>query len=407
MYKKIKILFLALFLFLSSFGKVRAAPVVNAYFFYGRGCPHCGKMQEFLNELEGRHPQLKVKEYEIYHNRENNALLQKTAENLNVEVGGVPFLVIGKDHFLGFIDGITTKEIENKIIECSQTACEDPVALIVKETEDKKVKPEVSSSNPNSVKGENISKDKFVKLPLFGEVDVYQLSLPVVTFVLAFLDGFNPCAMWTLLFLISLLLGMKDRKRMWILGITFIVTSAAVYFLFLSAWLNLFLFLGFVIWVRILIGLVALTAGGYYLRDYWTNKEASCPVTGSKKRQKIFQKIRAITERKEFFLALGGIIILAITVNLVELVCSAGLPAVYTQILSLSGLPKWQYYLYLLFYILIFMIDDLVVFFTAMITLKAVGLQSKYSRYSHLIGGFLMFFIGLLLLFKPEWLMFG
>jgi len=194
---------------------------------------------------------------------------------------------------------------------------------------------------------------------------------------------------------------------MWVLGITFIVSSAFVYFLFLSAWLNLFLFLGFVVWVRILIGFIALGAGGYYLRDYWINKKGGCNVMRDEKRQKIFEKMRDITQKRQFILAFGGIVLLAIAVNMVELICSAGLPAIYTKILSLSNLPIWQYYLYLLFYILIFMLDDLFVFFTAMITLQAVGIQSKYSRYSHLIGGILMFMIGLLLLFKPEWLMFG
>ena len=167
------------------------------------------------------------------------------------------------------------------------------------------------------------------------------------------------------------------------------------------------MFLGFIIWIRILIGLFALGAGGYYLRDYWINKTAACKVTGDDRKQKVFEKLREITQKPQFFLALGGIILLAIAVNMIELICSAGLPAIYTQILSLSNLPRWQYYLYLVFYILIFMLDDLIVFFTAMITLKATGIQTKYSRYSHLIGGILMLIIGLLLLLKPEWLMFG
>ena len=102
-----------------------------------------------------------------------------------------------------------------------------------------------------------------------------------------------------------------------------------------------------------------------------------------------------------------GIILLAVAVNLIELVCSAGLPAIYTQILSLATLDRWQYYLYLLLYILIFMLDDLIVFFIAMITLKAVGIENKYVRFSRLIGGILITIIGLLLLFKPEILMFG
>ena len=82
------------------------------------------------------------------------------------------------------------------------------------------------------------------------------------------LDGFNPCAMWTLLFLISLLLEIENRKRMWILGTAFIVASASVYFLFMSAWLNLILFLGFVIWIRMFIGIMALLGGGYSLKEF-------------------------------------------------------------------------------------------------------------------------------------------
>jgi len=212
--------------------------------------------------------------------------------------------------------------------------------------------------------------------------------------------------MWTLLFLISLLLGMKNRKRMWILGIAFIVSSAFVYFLFLAAWLNLFIFLGLVIWVRVIIALVALVAGAINLKEYIENK-SGCKIMGDEKRQKFFEKLKSVTSKKNFILALGGIILLAFAVNLVELICSAGLPAIYTKILSMYQLPTWQYYLYLIFYIFVFMIDDLFVFFTAMVTLQAVGIQSKYTKTSHLIGGIIMLIIGLLMLFKPDILMFG
>jgi hypothetical protein len=152
---------------------------------------------------------------------------------------------------------------------------------------------------------------------------------------------------------------------------------------------------------------VALGSGGYHLKEFWTNREAACKVTGSDKRQKIFEKLRKITQKKQFILALLGIILLAFAVNLVELICSAGLPAVYTQILTLSELPVYQYFLYILLYIFIFMLDDLLIFIIAMVTLQATGMTSKYTRYSNLIGGVLMLIIGLLLLLKPEWLMFG
>lgn len=403
----LKLLFIIIILLFLSVSNVNAQPSVTAYFFYGNGCPHCTKEREFLETLIEKYPQLELRAYEIYYDQINNAILKKVAENLEVEARGVPFLVIGDQSFVGYAQGITSSEIEDQVTSCINNGCRDRVSGIVQNSGNPEI---VVSTSPPTVDTPTIqdeSTKKQILVPIIGGINVNNLSLPMLTIVLAFLDGFNPCAMWTLLFLISLLLGMKDKKRMWILGTAFIVSSAFVYFLFLSAWLNLFLFLGFVVWIRALIGILALFAGGYYLWDFWKNKSGGCNVMGSEKRQRIFKKLQTITQKRQLIFALTGIILLAIAVNMVELVCSAGLPAIYTQILSLSELATWQYYLYLCLYILVFMLDDLFVFFTAMITLQAVGVQSKYARFSHLIGGFLMAGIGLLLLFKPEWLMFG
>lgn len=200
---------------------------------------------------------------------------------------------------------------------------------------------------------------------------------------------------------------MKDKKRRWILGIAFILSSGFVYFLFMSAWLNIILFIGFIVWVRIVIGLIAIGGGAYNLKEYFTNKASVCKVTGGEKRQKVFEKLREITHQRSFAIALGGIVLLAFAVNLVELICSAGLPVIFTQVLALSNLTSWQYGLYMFLYIFVFMVDDLFVFITAMVTLEITGISSKYSRFSHLVGGVLMMIIGLLLIFKPEWLMFG
>jgi len=162
-----------------------------------------------------------------------------------------------------------------------------------------------------------------------------------------------------------------------------------------------------VVGVRIIIGGLALLGGGYNLKEFLFNRAGGCRVAGDEKRQKVFQKIKIIIGQHSFWLALGGIILLAFAVNLVELICSAGLPAVYAQVLALNKLTSWQYHLYILLYILFFMLDDLFVFFVAMITLQMTGITTKYTKYSRLIGGLLMLLIGLLLIFKPAWLMFG
>lgn len=395
MIKKIIKYLLLIGIFLLLTKPVMAEDKVNLHFFWASGCPHCEKEKIFLDNLKEKYPQLVVNDYEVTQNSNNLELLKKVGEKLQIDISGVPFTVVGEDHFAGYLNDETTGAAIEDEINCSiKNKCEDVVSGLV-------------SGDNKKESGQKVVIPENLKLPIFGEIKSKNFSLPLLTFVIALVDGFNPCAMWTLLFLISLLLGMKNKKRMWVLGVSFILASGFVYFLFLSAWLNLFLFLGFVVWVRILIGILALGTGGYYLRDYWVNRSGACPVSEGEKRQKIFTKIRSIVEKRSFILAILGIILLAFAVNLVELICSAGLPAIYTKILSLSNLPIWQYYLYLLFYIFIFMLDDLVVFFIAMFTLQVVGMQSKYARFSHLIGGILILTIGILLLLKSEWLMFG
>lgn len=371
---------------------------VNIYFFWGEGCPHCEKQKPFLEKMKNKYPEVTVHSYEISRSSENRKLMQEFGKKLNANVSGVPFTIIGEHYIVGWMDEANTGvQIEDAIKCAINEMCRDVGEEI--KTGYQNIKKEPGVETP--------AIPETLTLPLVGEIHTKNISLPVLTIIIGGLDGFNPCAMWALIFLITLLLNMKNRTRMWILGCAFIVTSAAVYFLFLTAWLNLLLFIGFIFWVRIIIGFVALGGGGYYLKEYFFNPDAGCISTKTEKRKKIFEKLKNLTHEKHFWVALGGIMLLAIAVNLVELICSAGLPAVYTQILTLNNLPTWQYYGYLLLYIFVFMLDDLVVFFIAMTTLRMTGISSKYSRLSHLIGGVVMVIIGLLLLFKHEWLMFG
>ncbi|MDO9509984.1 MAG: hypothetical protein Q7J14_01700 [Candidatus Magasanikbacteria bacterium] len=401
MFKKLFILFSFAILFFSNVFFVSPASAqeeVNLYFFWGNGCPHCFKEEELLEQFKNKYPYLRVYSYEVYGDFKNMILLQKIATKLDARVDGIPFTIIGDKYFSGFSEVSSPADLADRITECKNKVCPDSVAEIV----GLKTTTEVELPINNLPKEE-----KIIKIPFLGEINAVNFSLPFLTVIIGVLDGFNPCAMWILVFLISLLLGMKDRKRMWILGSAFILASSAVYFMFMAAWLNLVLFLGFVFWVRILIAVLALYGGIHNLKEFFTEKEAVCKVTGTEKRQKVFARLKEIVYENSFWLALSGIIILAGVVNLVEILCSAGLPAIYTQILVLNNLPKWQYYLYILGYIFFYMIDDLIIFFIAMTTLQLTGITTKYVRVAKLVGGLLMFIIGILLIFKPEWLMFG
>jgi len=373
-----------------------AAEAVDVHVFWRHGCPHCERARTFLNgAVVGAG--LRLHEYEISGDAGNRDLFKRAVDHFGIANPAVPLVVIGAIHWSGYADDASTgAQMLAAVAACRSSSCPDAVFALRAGTAAPAAKTAPQGGLPKSL-----------RLPLIGDVEIATLSLPALTVLLAAIDGFNPCAMWTLLFLMGLLVGINDRLRMWVLGSAFIATSAAVYYLFLAAWLNLLLFLGMMLWIRIAVGVVAVAGGAYYLREFFANPEALCKVTGGEARQRVLQRLRAVAQEQRFWLALGGIVALAVAVNLVEFVCSAGIPAVYVQVLTLSELPRWQYHAYLLLYILVFMIDDLLIFFVAMKTLQVTGLTGAYARWSHLIGGVLMLLIGLLLLFRPEWLSFG
>lgn len=381
--------------------------VLNVHLFYSYTCPHCEKEREFLEQLKIKYPNVNFAEYEITKSRDNLKLFADVGNKLGDRSGSVPFLVIGTKYITGYLDSDSFRQnIENQIIKAIEEKPEDIVERVITENSIKEsIKEETKKKNtPANIEA---LKEIKIKLPLLGEKNAGEVSLPILTFLIGLLDGFNPCAMWILLFLISLLLGMKDRRKMWIIGGAFILTSAITYFVFMAAWLNFFLIIGYAAIVRIAIGILATALGIYYLWDFYKNRNGGCEIVEEDKRKNIFEKIKKIVSNNNIVLAVGGIMLVAVGVNLLEIMCSAGLPAIYTKILTLNSMTKLQYYMYLLFYVFIFMLDDLIVFVTAMVTLQASGVESKYARYSHLVGGIIILIIGVLMLLKPEVLMFG
>jgi thiol-disulfide isomerase/thioredoxin len=370
---------------------------VAVYLFWTTGCPQCVHEKEFLAALQRRDQAVKVVALEVSGSRENRELFQKVGKLLQADISGVPFTVIGNQYVIGWQDESTTgRAVETAIRNARSGGAPDLVAGLL------------AAPGPSLPGGaDKPAVPETLTLPVLGQVNLKYLSLGAITVIIGALDGFNPCAMWVMVFLITLLLGMEDRRKMWVLGSAFIIASGVVYFLFMTAWLNLLVFLGFIFWIRIIIGCVALFAGGYNLKEYWTDVSGACTLSQGARRQRTMDRLKAVISLQNFWLALGGIVLLSFLVNLVELICSAGFPVVYLQILSLTPMPFWQYYLYLLLYIVIFMLDDIIVFVAAMITLQLTGLTSRYRRFANLIGGVLMLLLGLLLIFKPGWLMFG
>ena len=380
---------------------VKAENKVTLYLFHGDGCPHCAEEIGYLNSIESKYENLEIVKYEVWYNDENALLLQDVYNAYGITRNGVPTTVIGNTIIQGY--GSTTGyKIERAIKYYSENEYIDQVEKIKNGNFEK-----IEIIDDFKEEEKKTDDDMTIKVPLIGKLNLKKVSLISSAVVIGLVDGFNPCAMWILLFLISVLIGMKNKKRMWALGLTFLTTSALVYMLIMLSWITVAVKITTVIWVRNIIAGIALIGAFVNIRSYINSrKNGGCEVVDDKKRKNIFNKIRKFTSEKSFILALIGVIGLAVSVNLVELACSAGLPLVFTELLVLNNVSDSMKVFYTFIYIIFFLLDDLIVFFIAMFTMKITGISTKYNKYSHLIGGIIMLLIGVLLVFKPEWLMF-
>ena len=407
-WRPVRMLAMALLVLSACATGARAVERVDVYLFWATGCPHCDREIAFLKRIEAGEPRVRVHYLEVSRDAANRRSFTAVAERLALEELSVPLTLVGDAPMVGYAtDETSGAELMRRIAYCIESGCPDTVAATLSSLAAGAGPADAPATQAPDGRSARRMIPATISVPLLGQVRTADLSLPALTLVLGALDGFNPCAMWVLVFLIGLLVGMQDRVRMWVLGTAFIAGSAAVYFLFMAAWLNFLLFVGAVVWVRAAVALVALGGGFYYLREYFRNPDAACTVTTPEARRRVLENLRRLALESRFWVALAGIVALAFAVNLVELLCSAGIPAVYTQVLALSHLPTWQYYAYLALYILVFMLDDLIVFVVAMNTLQITGMTTRYSRFSHLAGGVVLLAIGALLLLRPEWLMFG
>lgn len=356
--------------------------VVNIYLFYGSTCPHCADEKDVLKLLEEKYKnRIKVYKYEVWENKKNHNIMMEVKEELRVTTSltSVPFTVIGTKYYTGYSEFVG-KDIERQIrinLGLSKIDDEDTV----------------------------IEQNK-VKVPFMEEANASEIAVGTAAVILGFVDGFNPCAMWVLLFIINMLFGMKDKKKMFLLGYTFLFTSALFYFL---SMLGINIVLGFISTneIRGLIGIVAIIVGIYNLYVYYRDrkKEDGCQVVDEKKRKNIMSKLKKIKNARNIFFAFGGIIALAISVNMVELACSAGFPTIFNEILVANNVVGIARILYLLLYVFFYMIDDMIVFTISISTLTIAGVTTKYNKLVKIIGGVLMIVMGLLLIFKPDWIM--
>lgn len=349
---------------------------VKIEFFMRTGCQNCARAELFLEKLIERHPEVEIESLDIESDIDSAIRLNELAVTHGYSAWGVPAFFIDGKLIVGFRgEDSTGKEIEN-LVE----------GLLI---EDKKTF--------------DIARD-VVNVPLFGEVRVSDFGLPLFTIVIGLLDGFNPCAMWVLIFLLSLLVNLKSRARMALIAGVFVFVSGLVYFLFMAAWLNFFFLLALTRTLQIVLGLFAIAVGSIHIKDFIVFKKGLSLSIPEAAKPGIYSRVNRILQAENLTGAIFTVIALAAMVNIVELACTAGLPVIYTHILASQSLSSFEHYAYLILYNLAYMFDDSVMIVIAVVTLSRKRLQEKGGRVLKLISGLAISLLGLVMIFAPEWL---
>lgn len=372
---------------------------VEVVVFLRVGCSHCAKQKVFLDKIEKERRDIKITRYnleltrdrEIWNNFTNKAGISKVT----------PITVVGNSYIIGYDSDATTGK---EILELIDRAREKGI-----ETNLDKATNAAGSQNA-SCDSEGLEpcvdeKTYYVNLPFFGRIDALTYPLLSLAVILGFIDGFNPCAMWVLVTFLVILMQVGDRRKMFWFAGTFIAAEAIMYTLILTVWYKTWDFVQLDNIVTPLIGIVSIIGGLFFLKE-WRRKELECKVTNVEQKRKTTQKIQSLASSKFTFVTFLSILGIAFSVNIIEFACSIGIPQAFTKILELNNLSIIQTAFYIGTYILFYMVDDFIVFGLALYSMDKLAMTAKYTRYSNMIGGIIMIILGLILIFKPSFLMF-
>ncbi|MDP1647166.1 MAG: glutaredoxin family protein [Rubrivivax sp.] len=345
-----------------------ATPVV-VQVYVREGCPHCADAKRFLDRLALERPGLRVETRPVDEDPQARDELSALSRAAGVWPPGVPTFVVQGRALVGYDDEMHTGRAIVELLES----------------------------------GSALQKQE-VQSRLFGTLSASRLGLPLFTLALGLLDGFNPCAMWVLLFLLSLLVRLKDRQRMALIAGTFVFVSGAVYYAFMAAWLNVFLAVGLSQAVRLLLAAVALVIGAFNVKDFlaWgLGPSLSIPANA---KPGLYARMRRVVQARALPASLLAVAALAVVVNFIELLCTAGLPAIYTAVLAQQSLGAAAHYAYLGLYIVGYIADDALMVGLAVAALGSGKLTERTGRWLKFVSGLVMLGLGGVLLLRPQWL---
>ncbi|MBY5992413.1 TlpA family protein disulfide reductase [Ferrimonas balearica] len=389
-------------------------PQVTLYFFWSETCPHCAEAHPFVDALAEHYPWIQLESHKIS-DSDTMPLMQKVAAQTGVPANSVPYLANCGQATVGYNGhDVTGQFLLSRLKACYQElggtpAAEDPAAITAFIGEAHSGGGLFATCGDGSEGSGTCGMESAstqvqpVDLPFVGLVAPERLSLPLLTVVLGGVDAFNPCAFFVLLFLLSIMVNAKSRARMLIVGGIFVFFSGFIYFLFMTAWLNIFTLLGGGDggWIMVVAGLMALTAGGINIKEYVTTKGEVSLSMSAENRTSLIKRMGALTKASSMTTMVIGTVVLSILANAYELLCTAGFPMIYTSVLSMHDLTTSERYFYLVMYNVVYVIPLALIVLVFALTMGKRKLTEKEGQTLKLMSGIMMMGMGGLLVVDP------
>jgi hypothetical protein len=356
---------------------------IHLYFFWSKKCPHCLNARPYVEGVWAAYPWVTAHSHQLVGDQEKVRLYRDMARELGQDARSVPAFLLCDAMFTGFDAATTPPQIDRELRACREY-------LQSHDNLDGYRQPSSHAQLPE------------ISLPLIGVVDPDANNLLLITVLIAAVDAFNPCAFFVLMFLLSMMMRTGSRTRMLIVGGVFLFFSGLLYFLFMAAWLNLFRVIGGLGIITSIAGLIAIVAGLINVKDFFWFKQGVSLGIPEKAKPKLYERMRGLLKTHSLYTLIPATIALALFANMYEFLCTAGLPMIYTRILTLSDLTNLQYYLYLLLYNVIYVLPMLAIVLVFAISLGGRKLQEREGRNMKLLSGMMMLALGAILLINPN-----
>ena len=372
---------------------------VPIYYFWGSTCPVCATQAAFHVTLQEAYPNVVLHAFEVYFEPDNRPLMEALAAAYGRSVSGVPMTFIGDETWTGFSQ-VVAQQMVAAVERYSAYNAPNPIDRV-----DPSFRRLLVPADPSPDRAPATANraPALIEVPLVGVIDLRGRELWLATGLIAFVDGFNPCSLWVLALLLAVVVNTRSRKRVLLVGFTFLLVTALAYGTFIAGLFTIFSFIGFLDGIRVAVAVLALGFAAVNIKDYFFPGHGPSLSIDDRAKPGIYQRIRAIMRAEGSLGAtLAATAGMALGVTLVELPCTAGLPVIWTTLLADAGAGTGAFMALLALYILIYLALELIIFAGVVSTMRAERLSAGGGRVLKLIGGNVMLSLALVMLMDPK-----